>query len=322
MIKPRPLSAGVFAWWTRRGVDAGPVRASGRAFQPDTRGMSQSFSTSHGLAPLSHAPRSVLVTGAAGAIGSYFCAQAAERYRIRRLVQTQEQAATVGGDSVVAELADLEALKRACAGIDTVLHLAASADGSTAWADLLRDNLVGCYNAFVAAVSAGCRRVVFASSIHAVSGYPPDVQVKTTDPVNPGDLYGVSKCFGEALGRYLAEQEGISVVAVRIGAVQSRDAAARADGVAVLDAFISRRDLVQLLCRAIDAEGLRFALVHGVSDNRFKRLDVSDARDLLGYAPQDDLTELNPATAPLRLRERVRGHGLADGQRSGIRDDR
>src|SRR3712207_7646535 len=80
------------------------------------------------------------------------------------------------------------------------------------------------YHTFVAAKAAGCRRVIYASSIHAVSGYPSDVQVKTSEPVNPGDLYGVTKCFGEALGRYMAEKEGLSVIALRIGAFQAPEA--------------------------------------------------------------------------------------------------
>ena len=79
---------------------------------------------------------------------------------------------------------------------------------SATWESLLPTNIIGTYNIFVAAKAAGCRKVIYASSIHAVSGYPADVQVKTDEPVNPGDLYGVSKCFGEALGRYMAEQEG------------------------------------------------------------------------------------------------------------------
>src|SRR3712207_7240554 len=49
------------------------------------------------------------------------------------------------------------------------------------------------YHTFVAAKAAGCRRVIYASSIHAVSGYPAGVQVKTSEPVNPGDLYGVTR---------------------------------------------------------------------------------------------------------------------------------
>ncbi len=93
------------------------------------------------------------------------------------------------------------------------------------WKDLLEANIIGTYNVFVAAKAAGVRRVIYASSIHAVSGYPADVQVKTTEPVNPGDIYGVSKCFGEALARYMAEKEGVSAIALRIGAFQPLEAA-------------------------------------------------------------------------------------------------
>jgi nucleoside-diphosphate-sugar epimerase len=176
----------------------------------------------------------------------------------------------------------------------------------------------------VAAKHAGCERLIYASSIHAVSGYPPDVQVKTTDPVNPGDLYGVSKCFGEALGRYMATQEGLSVIALRIGAFQPLSTAQDDEaGVNMMDMFVSRRDLLDLIRRCIDApDRLRFAILHGVSDNRFKRLDISDARELVGYAPQDDATCLNPQLRPLDLDENVLSASQRDAeQRSGIRKD-
>jgi hypothetical protein len=141
---------------------------------------------------------------------------------------------------------------------------------------------------------AGVRRVIYASSIHAVSGYPPDVQVKTGEPVNPGDLYGVSKCFGEALGRYFAEQEGMSVIALRIGAFQPLNTAAEPGSANLLDAFVSRRDLNQLIVRCVDDETLRFAIFHGLSNNRYKRLDLSDTCALVGYEPRDDLATENP----------------------------
>ena len=173
----------------------------------------------------------------------------------------------------------------------------------------------------VAAKAAGCHRVIYASSIHAVSGYPPDVQVKTSEPVNPGDLYGVTKCFGEALGRYMAEQEGLSVIALRIGAFQAREAALRESGVGILDAWVSRRDLTQLIQRSIDAEEIRWAVFHGLSNNRFKRLDISDARTLGGYDPQDDLTEEHPRVADLDLQETLSAHNRSDGQESGIRKE-
>jgi nucleoside-diphosphate-sugar epimerase len=164
--------------------------------------------------------------------------------------------------------------------------------------------------------------VIYASSIHAVSGYPADVQVKTSEPVNPGDLYGVTKCFGEALGRYMAEQEGLSVIALRIGAFQPLEAARQESSIGMLDAFVSQRDLNQLIERCIDVESIKFAILHGLSDNRFKRLDISDARALVGYQPQDDLTEENPQLKQLRLGETVGSHSLADGQKpSGIRNE-
>jgi nucleoside-diphosphate-sugar epimerase len=106
-------------------------------------------------------------------------------------------------------------------------------------------------------------RVIYASSIHAVSGYPDDVQVKTSEPVNPGDLYGVSKCFGEAMGRYMAEQEGVSVIALRIGAFQPVEQAKKESSLAMLDAFVSHRDLDQLIERCIDVENVKFAVLHG-----------------------------------------------------------
>lgn len=268
--------------------------------------------------------RTVLVTGAAGKIGSYFAEHARGKYKLRLMVRDLAKAEHLApfGELVEATLADLDALKAACRGVDTVLHLAASGDSSATWSQLLEPNIIGAYHAFVAAKAAGCRRLIFASSIHAVSGYPADVQVKSSDPVNPGDLYGVSKCFGEALGRYMAEQEGLSVIALRIGAFQPRAAAQSEHGIPMMDAFVSRRDLHGLIERCIDDEHLRFAIFNGLSENRFKRLDISDARELVGYEPQDDATELSPGLAALHLTEKVMSHNRSDSsQRSGLRDE-
>jgi UDP-glucose 4-epimerase len=267
--------------------------------------------------------RRVLVTGAAGRIGSYFAEQAADRYRLRLMVRSgdaQAERLRAYGEVVEADLADLERLKQLCEGIDTVLHLAGDPDPSATWDSLLQANIIGTYNMMVAAKAAGCRRVIYASSIHAVSGYPTDVQVKTSEPVNPGDLYGVTKCFGEALGRYMAEQEGLSVIALRIGAFQPLEAARQESSVGMLDAFVSHRDLQQLVERCIDDERLRFAVFHGLSDNRFKRLDITDARQLVGYAPQDDLTEQNPRLKGLHLDEELSAHNVSDeSAESGLR---
>jgi UDP-glucose 4-epimerase len=268
--------------------------------------------------------RRVLVTGAAGNIGSYFAEHSHGRYELRLMIREGDDAEKIRGfgEIVVGELGDTEGLKRACRGIDTIVHLAANPSPSAAWDSLLPDNIIGTYNVFAAAKAAGCRRVIYASSIHAVSGYPADVQVKTGEPVNPGDLYGVSKCFGEALARYMAEQEGVSAIALRIGAFSPLSAAREESAVGMIDAFVSRRDLNQLIERCIDDERIRFAIFNGLSDNRFKRLDISDARELVGYAPQDDLTEENPKLRPLHSSDQVHAHNKRDtDQPSGLRKD-
>lgn len=289
--------------------------------------MPQSF-TAAGTGALAktdpRARRRVLVTGAAGRIGSYFAENSHERYDLRLMVRRAEQAPALQsfGEVVTGSLEDLGRLKELCSGVDTVLHLAANASASATWSSLLETNIVGSYNMFVAAKSAGCRRLVYASSIHAVSGYPPDVQVKTSEPVNPGDVYGVSKCFGEAMGRYMAEQEGLSVIALRIGAFQPLESASKESNVSMLDAFVSERDLNQLIQRSIDVENIRFAILHGLSDNRFKRLDISDARELVGYDPQDDLARENPLLGAISKAENIRSHSMSgDQQESGIRED-
>lgn len=268
--------------------------------------------------------RLVLVTGAAGNIGSYFAEQNRGRYRLRLMLREGDEHDELAkiGEIVIGDLTDLDQMKELCRGVDTVLHLAASASPSSTWDEILPANIIGTYNIFAAAKSAGCRRVIYASSIHAVSGYPADVQVKTSDPVNPGDLYGVSKCFGEALARYCAEKENLSAIALRIGAFQPIQTAHEESNIGLLDAFVSRRDLNQLIIRCIDAEHIQWAVFHGLSNNRFKRLDLSDARELVGYEPQDDFAEEHPQLEPTELAEDVRAHSKADpSQQSGMREE-
>jgi len=282
--------------------------------------MSQSFSIEdNALAKQETVRRRVLVTGAAGNIGSYFAEHSHAKYDLRMMVQFLDEKTEKlreFGEVVVCDLADLARLKELCSSIDTVVHMAGNPDPNATWQSLLDANIIGAYHMFVAAKAARCRRLIYASSIHAVSGYPADVQVKTDEPVNPGDLYGVTKCFGEALGRYMAEQEGLSVIALRIGAFQPLEAARSEGSIEMLDAFVSQRDLNQLIERSIDAENIKFAILHGLSDNRFKRLDISDARVLVGYVPQDDLTSENPKLKALHLDEEIQAHNVSDERQS------
>lgn len=286
-------------------------------------GMSYTGTGTGSLAKLQETRRHVLITGAGGRIGSYLSEHSHARYDLRLMVQKPEDGEAIRsyGEVVVGDLLDLERMKAICEGIDTVVHLAGDPNPAATWKALLDANIIGTYHAFVAAKSAGCRRVIHASSIHAVSGYPPDRQVHTSDPVNPGDLYGVSKCFGESLGRYMAEQEGLSVIALRIGGFQAVEDARNPHSIGNMDAFVSKRDLTQLIHRCIDIENLQFAIFHGLSNNRFKRLDITDARELLGYDPQDDFTQEYPQLKELHLSTAISTHSLDDPRHSGIREE-
>lgn len=195
------------------------------------------------------------------------------------------------GEVVPADLGDPDALAELCSGVDAVVHLAGQPSPRSGWEELLPSNIVGAYNTFAAAAEAGCRRLVFASSVHAVAGYPEDRQVRVGDPVNPATLYGVTKCFGEALGRYFGEQRGMSVIALRIGAYRTPESAVAERNERVDHVYVSPRDLNQLLVRAIDFDSTGFVMVNATSDNSVQRLDLGEARTILGYSPVDGFSD-------------------------------
>ena len=262
----------------------------------------------------------ILLTGAGGNIGSQWAAHAGATRRLRLVDRTDEslQAVAEHGDTVVADLTDLDAVKAVCDGVDEIVHLAATPDPSATWDELLPLNIEATYNVFVAAKAAGVKRVVYASSIHAVGGYPADRQVRVDDPVNPGTLYGVTKCFGEALARYMGEQEGVQSVAIRIGAFQPPETPA-ADA-AVVDFYVSPRDLCQLIDRALDADLPPYTVLHGLSDDHWKRLDLTDTKRITGFRPLDDGARFND-----KLREALPDPMEVDvqdpGVQSGLRSD-
>jgi nucleoside-diphosphate-sugar epimerase len=233
----------------------------------------------------------LLVTGGCGKIGSCFVRFASDKYTIRVADREAWDAQKLGpfsGESLAADLQDLEACRRACAGMDMVVHLAADPSPEADFAgSLLGNNIVATYNMFRAAHEAGCRRFLYASSVHAVAAYPPDVQIKSNMPVRPRNLYGVSKCFGEALAAYFAFNEGLPGIVLRIGAYvfpdHPEDLLAEEQ-----DAFLSPDDFNDLLIKCLETPHVTFAIAHAISNNRFKRLDLTETRELLGYQPQAD----------------------------------
>jgi nucleoside-diphosphate-sugar epimerase len=235
--------------------------------------------------------RKVLITGAAGYIGNFITAHLAKRYDFV-LTDLRKPADTHNCPFIEADIADLEAMRTLCRDIDTVVHLAAEARIEATWENILPKNIIGVYNIFEAASEAGCRRVIFASSVNAVAGYPTDCQVHTTMPVRPLNLYGASKAWGEAVARFYADQKNLSAICLRFGwVVDKNDQRLRIDH-PFIDIALTLEDLTKLVAASINApDDLRFGIFHGVSNNRWKRLDISDTRAVLGYQPEDDLFE-------------------------------
>lgn len=236
--------------------------------------------------------RRVVLTGAAGRIGRTVSAALADRWA---LVPTDRPSAADPLDDVEAlDVTDLDACRAAFAGADAVVHLAADPSPEATFDDLLGPNLTGAYAVAQAAADAGVRRLVLASSLHAVSGMAPRVQRRTGDQPRPANLYGASKAWSEALGAWTATTSATSVVALRIGYFNTRRPPV--DGsYEERTAWLSARDAAELVRSAVEADlptGVDgFVVANGVSANRYTVADLEETRRAIGYVPVDDAWE-------------------------------
>ena len=250
--------------------------------------------------------RSVLVTGMSGLIGRALRKQLEGRYALRAL----NRGPVDGVPCHRADIGDLEAIAPAFEGVDTVVHLAADATSpNPPWESILHNNITGTYNVYEAARRAKVKRVVFASSGATVSGIEKDKpysdlaagrhdgltswpMLTHLSPVRPATLYGVSKVWGEALGRQFSDTHGLSVICVRIGAVNAED---RPKVPREFSAWCSQRDIVNLLERCIEApEALRYDIFFGTSRNKWGYRDLEHPRAVLGWEPVDAAEDHRP----------------------------
>ncbi|KJS52513.1 NAD-dependent dehydratase [Streptomyces rubellomurinus subsp. indigoferus] len=246
--------------------------------------------------PTPQEPRPVLLTGAAGRIGTSLRELLpAYGYRLRcfdRLPVPGEP------EAITAELQDAKALAAAVRGVDAVIHLAGLA-GEAPFADILAANIDGTHRLFDAARTAGVRRIVYASSNHA-TGFterPAGGAVVPVDaPPRPDTYYGLSKCFGENLASLYADRHGTQTVSLRIGSFADRPRTVR-----MLSTWLSPGDCARLVHAALTAPVSGHTVVYGISANTRAWWDLSSAR-ALGYRPQDD-AEAYAAELTARLGE-------------------
>lgn len=225
--------------------------------------------------------KKIVLTGAAGRLGSYL------REPLTKLCEELVSTDVVDVGKlylreafVKADLTKLDEMTALMKGADMVVHFGAIGDEAP-FEQILGPNIIGAYNVWEAAFQNGVKRVVYASSIHAVGMYPKTEFIGVDVPHRPDTFYGLAKCFAEDLGRMYWEKRQIEAVCLRILSC------AKVTNARALGSWLSYDDLVHLVTRAIDTPIVGFSIVYGVSNNDRAPVD-NTAAQFLAYRPKDN----------------------------------
>ncbi|MFH5797799.1 NAD-dependent epimerase/dehydratase family protein [Haladaptatus sp. CMAA 1911] len=249
----------------------------------------------------------IAVTGAGGNVGRESLS-ALEEFDVTPVTHSEHDDI----DSVLCDVTDYDALSDALSGHDVVVHLAANPSPDADWRSTVDVNIEGTRNVFEAAREHGIRRVVFASSNHAVGMYNAADKTETEtmtsdtaepiyhdDPPRPDSYYGVSKVTGEALGTYYADRYGIEVVNLRIGWLipeeELRETQDEPEEYArfARAMWLSPRDCRDVIHAAVTADLPEPTVTaHATSRNDERFLSLLWTERALGYRPRDNAAEV------------------------------
>jgi uronate dehydrogenase len=236
----------------------------------------------------------ILITGPGGRVGTHLVPLLREHFALR-LFDTRQLNAAGDDEMIVGEIQDFESLRKACVGMHAVLHLAAIPDEDDFHTKLLPVNLAGAYNAFEAARQAGVKKFLFPSSGQTVLNNPKGERVTTDMLPRPSTVYACTKLFGEALARHYSDLHGMSCIVIRLCYFRGYDdPLLRIPNHDVQREWCSPRDLAQLVVKCIRTP-LPFGIFFGLSNNTERCWDISNARELVGYEPQDNAATHLPA---------------------------
>lgn len=245
----------------------------------------------------------LLITGVSGLIGNILLNALRDSYEIYGLDKKPTESCP---NFFNTDITDFEAVKvvfQNLSDLRFVVHLAGDPREDADWETVWKDNIHGTWNVYAAAQEHGnVRRIVFASSNHVTGAYEWDwlnmrdagEKLTATDLIRPNGPYGISKQTGEAIARYYYDRYGLESVCLRIGTVNPDPGLPTIER--HLGSWLSHDDLVTLVKRALDADEdfPGFGIYYGVSDNRHRFWDLSDATMELGYQPNDNASDFWP----------------------------
>ncbi|TKC81605.1 NAD(P)-dependent oxidoreductase [Trinickia terrae] len=225
--------------------------------------------------------KNILITGAAGALGNVL-RESLRPYAATLTLNDREPLGEVRENErhFVCDLADRDAVFEMMRGIEMVIHLGGAPRENT-FQVILDSNIAGGYHIYEAARQAGVKRVIYASSVHAIGFYECTQTIDAAAPQRPDSLYGVSKTFVENLSRYYFDKFGIESVCMRIGSCFPKPVDRR-----MLATWLSYDDFSQLCIRALMTPSVGHMIVYGNSDNSASFWDNTQAA-YLGYRPKD-----------------------------------
>lgn len=224
----------------------------------------------------------ILITGAGGRLGSLLrtgLAPLANKLRLASRAPIDNLAANE--EAAIFDLADMDAAIEACSGCDAIVHFG-GASMESPWQTILDSSIRGSYHIYEGARKHGVRRVIYASSVHAIGYHELEAHIDVNAPVRPDSLYGVSKNFVESLSRLYWDKFGIETVCLRIFSSFPEPTDRR-----MLWSYLSFADCVRLVEASLTAPRVGHTISFGISDNKVKPVDNSGAHHL-GFTPLDN----------------------------------
>jgi uronate dehydrogenase len=247
--------------------------------------------------------RRILITGAAGSLGSELRTGVAHLAETLRLVDVKPMGSAAPNEEiVVCNLADKAAALEATRDCDAVLHFAGH-PREQSFEEIIADTLPAAYHVYEGARRHGARRVVYASSIHAVGFHAVEDVPDTRVPHRPDTFYGLTKTFVEDLASLYWDKFGLESVCLRICSCFPEPSDRR-----MLWSWLSFADCVRLVEAALTAPRVGFSVIYGTSDNAARAVSNAHAAHI-GFRPLDSADGF--ATALIARTERPDPHAVA-----------